>query len=131
MHRGLSSVMMNYARSISDEKKVKTIVKGNKSGEITGSSDDMQEKLIYKCGLKRRQVWDTNSMSWYTKVYYVDGSLYNPVLFHDGKIDKKSIKLSDGSLGHVYNVKNKWFDRMGMPIDKPNNLVTRDKKDGE
>ena len=28
MHRGLSSVMMNYARSISDEKKAKTIVKG-------------------------------------------------------------------------------------------------------
>ena len=88
MHRGLSSVMMNYARSISDENKAKTIVKGNKSGEITGSSDDMQEKLIYKCGLKRRQVWDTNSMSWYTKVYYKDGSLYNPVLFHKGKLEK-------------------------------------------
>ena len=84
MHR----VLINYARSISDEKKVKTIVKGNKSGEITGSSDDMQEKLIYKCGLKRRQVWDTKSMSWYTKVYYVDGSLYNPVLFHKGKLEK-------------------------------------------
>ena len=88
MHRGLSSVMMNYARSISDEKKAKTIVKGNKSGEITGSSDDMQEKLVYKCGLKRRQVWDANSKSWYTKVYYVDGSSYNPVLFHEGKINK-------------------------------------------
>jgi hypothetical protein len=88
MHRGLSSVMMNYARSISDEKKAKTIVKGNKSGEITGSSDDMKEKLVYKCGLKRRQVWDANSKSWYTKVYYVDGSSYNPVLFHDGKLDK-------------------------------------------
>lgn len=88
MHRGLSSVMINYARSISDEKKAKTIVKGNKSGEITGSSDDMQEKLVYKCGLKRRQVWDANSKSWYTKVYYVDGTSYNPVLFHDGKLDK-------------------------------------------
>ena len=88
MHRGLSSFMINYARSISDEKKVKTIVKGNKSGEITGSSDDMHEKLIYKCGLKRRQVWDTKSMSWYTKVYYVDGSLYNPVLFHKAKLEK-------------------------------------------
>ena len=84
MHR----VLINYARSISDEKKSKTIVKGNKSGEITGSRDDMQEKLIYKCGLKRRQVWDANSMSWYTKVYYVDGSLYNPVLFHKGKLEK-------------------------------------------
>ena len=52
-----------------------------------------------------------------------DGSIY------DGKIDKKSIKLSDGSLGHVYNVKNKWFNRAGIPIDKPNNLITRDKSD--
>ena len=88
MHRGLSSVMMNYARSISDENKAKTIVKGNKSGKIEGSSDDMHEKLIYKCGLKRREVWDANSKSWYTKVYYVDDSSYNPVLFHDGKLDK-------------------------------------------
>ena len=49
-----------------------------------------------------------------------DGSTY------EGKIDKKSIKLSDGTLGYVYNVKNKWFDRTGLPIDKPENLVTRD-----
>ena len=54
------------------------------------------------------------------KLILKDGSTY------DGKIDKKSIKLSDGTLGHVYNVKNKWFDRMGLPIDKPDNLVTRD-----
>jgi len=54
------------------------------------------------------------------KLIFKDGSTY------DGKIDKKSIKLSDGTLGHVYNVKNKWFDRMGLPIDKPENLVTRD-----
>ena len=88
MHKGLSSFMINYTRSISDEKKAKTIVKGNKSGKIEGSSDDMHEKLVYKCGLKRREVWDANSKSWYTKVYYVDGSSYNPVLFHDGKLDK-------------------------------------------
>ena len=53
-----------------------------------------------------------------------DGSTY------DGKIDKKSIKLSDGTLGHVYNVKNKWFNRMGLPIDKPDNLITRVEKNG-
>jgi hypothetical protein len=88
MHKGLSSFMINYTRSISDQKKAKTIVKGNKSGKIEGSSDDMHEKLVYKCGLKRREVWDANSKSWYTKVYYVDGSSYNPVLFHDGKLDK-------------------------------------------
>jgi hypothetical protein len=84
MHR----VLMNYARSISDEKKAKTIVKGNKTGKVTGSREDMENRVKYKCGLKRRQVWDANSMSWYTKVYYADGSLYNPVLFHDGKLDK-------------------------------------------
>ena len=88
MHRGLSSVMVHYARSISDEKKVKTIVKGNKSEEYTGSRDDMHEKLLYKCGLKRKNVWDPNSKSFYTKVYYPDGTMYNPVLFHGGKIDK-------------------------------------------
>jgi len=88
MHKGLSSFMINYTRSISDQKKAKTIVKGNKSGKIEGSSDNMHEKLVYKCGLKRREVWDANSKSWYTKVYYVDGSSYNPVLFHDGKLDK-------------------------------------------
>lgn len=57
------------------------------------------------------------------KLILKDGSTY------DGKIDKKSIKLSDGTLGHVYNVKNKWFDRMGLPIDKPDNLITREKSD--
>ena len=88
MHRGLSSVMTHYARSISDEKKAKTIVKGNKSEEYTGSRDDMHEKLLYKCGLKQKSVWDTNSKSFYTKVYYADGSSYNPVLFHKGKINK-------------------------------------------
>ena len=84
MHR----VLINYARSINDEKKSKTIVKGNKSGKVTGSREDMENRVKYKCGLKRRQVWDANSMSWYTKVYYVDGSLYNPVLFHKGKLEK-------------------------------------------
>jgi len=45
---------------------------------------------------------------------------------YDGKIDKRSIKLSDGTMSYVYNVKNKWFDRTGMPIDKPDNLITRE-----
>ena len=45
---------------------------------------------------------------------------------YDGKIDKRSIKLSNGTMSHVYNAKNKWFDRTGMPIDKPDNLITRE-----
>ena len=49
-----------------------------------------------------------------------DGSQYK------GKIEKRSIKLSDGTLGFVYHADNKWFERGGLPIDKPENLVTRD-----
>ena len=59
------------------------------------------------------------------KLILKDGSTYR------SKIDKKSIKLDDGSLGHVYHADGKWFDRMGLPINKPDNLVTRDKKDDE
>jgi hypothetical protein len=84
MHR----VLMNYARSISDEKKAKTVVKGNKTGKVTGSREDMENRVKYKCGLKRREVWDANSKSWYTKVYYTDGTSYNPVVFHEGKLEK-------------------------------------------
>jgi len=49
-----------------------------------------------------------------------DGSIYQ------SKIEKKSIKLDDGTLGHVFHADGRWFDRMGLPIDKPENLVTRD-----
>ena len=49
-----------------------------------------------------------------------DGSQYK------GKIEKRSIKLKDGTLGFVYYADNKWFERGGLPIDKPENLVTRD-----
>ena len=48
-----------------------------------------------------------------------NGSVYQ------GKIDKKSIKLSNGTLSHVnVTADNRWFDKCGMPIDKPTNLVT-------
>ena len=49
-----------------------------------------------------------------------DGSQYK------GKIEKRSIKLKDGTLGFGYHADNKWFERGGLPIDKPENLVTRD-----
>ena len=54
-----------------------------------------------------------------------DGSTYR------SKIEKKSIKLDDGTLGHVFHADGKWFDRTGLPINKPHNLVTREQKDGE
>ena len=55
------------------------------------------------------------------KLILKNGTIYQ------NKIDKRSIKLSDGTMSHVFNVKNKWFDRTGIPIDKPDNLITRDK----
>lgn len=44
---------------------------------------------------------------------------------HEGKIETRSIKLKDGTLSYVHVAGNKWFDRSGLPIEKPKNLVTR------
>ena len=42
-----------------------------------------------------------------------------------GRIEKKSIKLEDGTLSFVHKTTdNRWFNRTGMPIDKPTNLIT-------
>ena len=44
---------------------------------------------------------------------------------YKGKIEKKSIKLKDGTLSYVrVTADNRWFDRGGMPIKKPTNLIT-------
>ena len=44
---------------------------------------------------------------------------------YTGKIEKKSIKLKDGTLSFVHKTAdNRWFNRCGMPIDKPTNLIT-------
>ena len=44
---------------------------------------------------------------------------------YTGKIEKKSIKLEDGTLSFVHKTTdNRWFNRTGMPIGKPINLIT-------
>ena len=44
---------------------------------------------------------------------------------YTGKIEKKSIKLADRTLSYVHKTAdNRWFDRCGMPIKKPANLIT-------
>ena len=44
---------------------------------------------------------------------------------YTGKIEKKSIKLEDGTLSFVHKTAdNRWFNRTGMPIDKPTNLIS-------
>ena len=80
--------LVRYFTFIKGMKDAKTVVKGNKTGKVTGSRKDMENRVKYKCGLKRREVWDANSKSWYTKVYYSDGTYYNPVVFHEGKLEK-------------------------------------------
>ena len=53
------------------------------------------------------------------KLIQKDGTEYK------GKIEKKSIKLKDGTLSYVrVTADNRWFDRGGMPIKKPTNLIT-------
>ena len=44
---------------------------------------------------------------------------------YTGKIEKKSIKLEDGTLSFVHKTAdNRWFNKTGMPISKPTNLIT-------
>ena len=44
---------------------------------------------------------------------------------YTGKIEKKSIKLENGTLSFVHKTAdNRWFNRTGMPISKPTNLIT-------
>ena len=51
---------------------------------------------------------------------------------YKGKINKRSIKLKDGSLSYVHvTADQRWFDKQGMPIDRPKNLITRTINDNE
>ena len=44
---------------------------------------------------------------------------------YKGKIEKKSIKQADGTLSYVHKTAdNRWFDKAGMPISKPTNLIS-------
>jgi hypothetical protein len=50
----------------------------------------------------------------------IDGTNY------EGKINKKSIKLENQSLSYVHVTDDRrWFNKQGMPIAKPKNLITR------
>ena len=53
-----------------------------------------------------------------------DGTIYK------GKIEKRSIRVegvSGNFLSHVFvTTDDRWFDRTGLPINKPKNLLTRE-----
>ena len=85
--------------------------------------------------------WDENGKELYRDRLYggltgkdrlvnKDGTVYS------GKIEKKriTVKGSDGNnfFSHVYETADgRWFDRGGLPIDKPNNLVKHTVDNGE
>ena len=61
-----------------------------------------------------------------TSAKYMNATNLKDGTTYKGRIDKRSIKLKDGTLGMVHcTADNRWFDRCGMPIDKPKNLITR------
>ena len=54
-----------------------------------------------------------------------DGSVYT------GKITKRTITCK-GYTSFVHTTKDgRWFDRAGMPIDKPKNLITRKEQEDD
>ena len=78
------------------------------------------------------RIYKDNSETKFIAFDRIYGNIYKQLILiqkngseYKGRIDKKSIKLLDGTLGHVYvTADNRWFDKQGMPISKPTNLIT-------
>ena len=78
------------------------------------------------------KIYKDNSDTKFVAFDRIYGDIYKQLILiqkngskYKGRIDKKSIKLSDGTLGHVHvTADNRWFDSCGMPISKPTNLIT-------
>ena len=48
--------LIRYISFINGMKDAKNVVKGNKTEKVTGSREDMENRVKYKCGLKRCEV---------------------------------------------------------------------------
>jgi len=78
------------------------------------------------------RIYKDNSDTKFVAFDRIYGNIYKQLILiqkngseYKGRIDKKSIKLLDGTLGHVHvTADNRWFDSCGMPISKPTNLIT-------
>ena len=103
---------------------------------IVDDNESFRSQLVKKITPETNKIYeDDGTVTYIDRIYgdifggdrliLKDGTTY------EGKIERKSIKRKDGTLGYVNFANNKWFDRTGMPIEKPTNLVTREKKDGE
>ena len=78
------------------------------------------------------RIYKDNSDTKFVAFDRIYGNIYKQLILiqkngseYKGRIDKKSIKLSDNTLSYVYvTADNRWFNRQGMPISKPTNLIT-------
>ena len=78
------------------------------------------------------RIYNDNSDTKFVAFDRIYGNIYKQLKLiqkngseYKGKIDKKSIKLEDGTLSFVHKTAdNRWFNRSGMPISKPTNLIT-------
>ena len=78
------------------------------------------------------RIYNDNSDTKFVAFDRIYGNIYKQLILiqkngstYKGRIDKKSIKLEDGTLSFVHKTAdNRWFNRTGMPISKPTNLIT-------
>ena len=78
------------------------------------------------------RIYKDNSETKFIAFDRIYGNIYKQLILiqkngstYKGRIDKKSIKLSDNTLSYVHvTADNRWFNRQGMPISKPTNLIT-------
>ena len=78
------------------------------------------------------RIYKDNSDTKFVAFDRIYGNIYKQLILiqkngseYKGRIDRKSIKLSDNTLSYVYvTADNRWFNRQGMPISKPTNLIT-------
>jgi hypothetical protein len=78
------------------------------------------------------RIYNDNSDTKFVAFDRIYGNIYKQLKLiqkngteYTGKIEKKSIKLEDGTLSFVHKTAdNRWFNRSGMPISKPTNLIT-------
>ena len=106
----------------------------DKLKSITEKESDKEPQSLYgQVPFSNFYDWDENGKELYRDRLYGDINGKSRLINKDGtaysgKIEKRRITIKgiDGNnfFSHVYETADgRWFDRGGLPIDKPNNLV--------
>jgi hypothetical protein len=114
----------------------------DKLKSITEKKQDKEPQSLYgQVPFSNFYDWDENGKELYRDRLYGDINGKSRLVNKDGtvysgKIEKKriTVKGPDGNnfFSHVYETADgRWFDRGGLPIDKPNNLVKHTADNGE